>query len=552
MKKIYFLLLTLLISAFSFGQTVFINEIHYDDAGGDAGEGVEIAGPAGTDLSTYTLTPYNGNGGAPYSATSLSGTIPNEGGTGYGTVFFAITGLQNGAPDGIALDNGGALVQFLSYEGSFAGVGGVANGVTSTDIGVSEDGTVEGMSLQLIGTGNVYTDFTWSAQSASSYNLINPGQTFGAASPTVIINSPSDAAVFAPGTTSVDVVFSTNNLVGGETVDITVNGSTTTGVTSPFNIVTTDGTTYNVTVDLVNGSVIDSDMVSFSVASLNTVADIAALRTDVTNNGEGRYYQITGGSLVSHTDSFNNRKWVQDNNISGMLIYDSGNVITTTYNVGDMVTGLRGYTQIVSGVLRFIPTSDSGVVASTGNAVIPQVVTIAAVNAAPNNYESELIQLNNVTFVAGDGVATFGTGQNYDVTDGGDTIIKRTDFFSADYIGQLIPSGSLPSLVAISGQFNGTAQIYVRSLSDFTLSVDQFETNNFSIYPNPTSIGFVTITSNNSEVMSVAVYDILGKQVINQTINNNNRLNVSGLNSGIYIIKISQNNASVTKKLVIK
>ena len=551
MKKIYFLLLTLLISAFSFGQTVFINEIHYDDAGGDAGEGVEIAGPAGTDLSTYTLTPYNGNGGAPYSATSLSGTIPNEGGTGYGTVFFAITGLQNGAPDGIALDNGGALVQFLSYEGSFAGVGGVANGVTSTDIGVSEDGTVEGMSLQLIGTGNVYTDFTWSAQSASSYNLINPGQTFGAASPTVIINSPSDAAVFAPGTTSVDVVFSTNNLVGGETVDITVNGSTTTGVTSPFNIVTTDGTTYNVTVDLVNGSVIDSDMVSFSVASLNTVADIAALRTDVTNNGEGRYYQITGGSLVSHTDSFNNRKWVQDNNISGMLIYDSGNVITTTYNVGDMVTGLRGYTQIVSGVLRFIPTSDSGVVASTGNAVIPQVVTIAAVNAAPNNYESELIQLNNVTFVAGDGVATFGTGQNYDVTDGGDTIIKRTDFFSADYIGQLIPSGSLPSLVAISGQFNGTAQIYVRSLSDFTLSVDQFETNNFSIYPNPTSIGFVTITSNNSEVMSVAVYDILGKQVINQTINNN-RLNVSGLNSGIYIIKISQNNASVTKKLVIK
>jgi len=61
----------------------------------------------------------------------------------------------------------------------------------------------------------------------------------------------------------------------------------------------------------------------------------------------------------------------------------------------------------------------------------------------------------------------------------------------------------------------------------------------------------VTITSNNSEVMSIAVYDILGKQVINQTINNN-RLNVSELNSGIYIIKISQNNSSVTKKLVIK
>mgnify|MGYP000002549430 CR=1 FL=1 len=52
------------------------------------------------------------------------------------------------------------------------------------------------------------------------------------------------------------------------------------------------------------------------------------------------------------------------------------------------------------------------------------------------------------------------------------------------------------------------------SANDFVLSVDQFETNNFSIYPNPTSTGFVTITSNNSEVMSVAVYDILGKQII--------------------------------------
>ncbi len=34
-------------------STIFINEIHYDNTGGDAGEGVEIAGPAGTDLSGW-------------------------------------------------------------------------------------------------------------------------------------------------------------------------------------------------------------------------------------------------------------------------------------------------------------------------------------------------------------------------------------------------------------------------------------------------------------------------------------------------------------------
>ena len=55
----------------------------------------------------------------------------------------------------------------------------------------------------------------------------------------------------------------------------------------------------------------------------------------------------------------------------------------------------------------------------------------------------------------------------------------------------------------------------------------------------------------NDNAISVSVYDILGKQVINQTLTNN-RVDVSALNAGLYILKISQNDASVTKKLVIK
>ena len=87
--------------------------------------------------------------------------------------------------------------------------------------------------------------------------------------------------------------------------------------------------------------------------------------------------------------------------------------------------------------------------------------------------------------------------------------------------------------------------------NDFSLSIEEFSTNGFSVYPNPTATGFVNITSTNSDAISVIVYDILGKQVINSALNNN-RLNVSTLNTGVYILKISQNNATVTKKLVIK
>jgi hypothetical protein len=38
-----------------------INEIHYDNVGTDAGEAVEIAGPAGTDLSGWKIVRYNGS-----------------------------------------------------------------------------------------------------------------------------------------------------------------------------------------------------------------------------------------------------------------------------------------------------------------------------------------------------------------------------------------------------------------------------------------------------------------------------------------------------------
>jgi len=84
-----------------------------------------------------------------------------------------------------------------------------------------------------------------------------------------------------------------------------------------------------------------------------------------------------------------------------------------------------------------------------------------------------------------------------------------------------------------------------------TLSVNQFEANNFKLYPNPTATGTVNIISAQAGTVEVSVFDILGKQVISQTVNNNT-LNVSQLNAGVYIVKISQNNTSVTKKLIVK
>jgi VCBS repeat-containing protein len=164
---------------------LFINEIHYDNVGTDTGEAIEIAGPAGTDLTGWSIVRYNGNGGVVYtspaqSSPALSGTIPDQG-NGYGTVVvtYPQDGLQNGPPDGIALvAPNGQAVQFLSYEGVIVASGGPADGMTSIDIGVSEESGPLGQSLQLTGTGAVGSDFTWQPDATSSFGQINPGQSF--------------------------------------------------------------------------------------------------------------------------------------------------------------------------------------------------------------------------------------------------------------------------------------------------------------------------------------------------------------------------------------
>ncbi|GAB2581423.1 multifunctional nuclease/2',3'-cyclic-nucleotide 2'-phosphodiesterase/5'-nucleotidase/3'-nucleotidase [Paractinoplanes abujensis] len=143
----------------------FISEIHYDNAGTDTGEAVEVQAPAGTDLTGWQIVLYNGNGGAAYNTATLSGAVPAA---GVVVQNYPADGIQNGAPDGVALVKpDGSVAEFLSYEGVMTGTGGPANGLTSTDIGVSEiASTPVGHSLQKL-------DGTWQAPAASSFGVLN-------------------------------------------------------------------------------------------------------------------------------------------------------------------------------------------------------------------------------------------------------------------------------------------------------------------------------------------------------------------------------------------
>ena len=82
-----------------------------------------------------------------------------------------------------------------------------------------------------------------------------------------------------------------------------------------------------------------------------------------------------------------------------------------------------------------------------------------------------------------------------------------------------------------------------------TASVGNNELLNISMYPNPVS-DRLNISAQ-STIKSAAIYNLLGKKVMSLEINKNSEsINVSGLASGMYLIKYSLDNAIGTAKFI--
>ncbi len=198
---------------FVFGQTTtndaWINEFHYDNDGPDENEFVEIViKDAGSyDVSLFTLSLYNGNGGTVYASYSGNdaGVTVGETVGNYTFVRINVEGIQNGAPDGFALSYDDELIQFLSYEDTFTATEGPANGLTSVDVGVSESGGATapvGYSLQLTGHGYGYDDFVWTGPIEETPGYINSGQFLF---PTFEFSAESATAAENAGTVNIPV-----------------------------------------------------------------------------------------------------------------------------------------------------------------------------------------------------------------------------------------------------------------------------------------------------------------------------------------------------------
>ena len=150
------------------------NELHYDNGSTDVNEAIEVLAPAGTDLDGWSVVLYNGTNPANafvYDTDSLSGVVADQGGgVGTAVVDYPTNGIQNGGNDGMALvapDD--TVVELLSWEGTMTAGDGPAAGITSTDLGVAEDGgTAADQSLQRTPDGS-----SWYGPACASFGELN-------------------------------------------------------------------------------------------------------------------------------------------------------------------------------------------------------------------------------------------------------------------------------------------------------------------------------------------------------------------------------------------
>jgi len=83
------------------------------------------------------------------------------------------------------------------------------------------------------------------------------------------------------------------------------------------------------------------------------------------------------------------------------------------------------------------------------------------------------------------------------------------------------------------------------------LSTDDFTISNINMYPNPVK-NSLNINLNYPNQTQIDIYNVLGKKVISKVIYKSDIINTEQLSSGMYIVRIKQNETTISKKLIKK
>ncbi|MDB9961110.1 T9SS type A sorting domain-containing protein [Oceanihabitans sp.] len=594
MKKIYFLLF-MLISSVSFGQV--INEIDADTPGTDMAEFIELLWTPNTALDGLVVVLYNGSSDTSYAAFDLDGQSTDANG------FYILgnTGIISAGDTDIgadnALQNGADAVALYTGDDTDFPEATPATDVNLVDAIVYGTGDADDTDLMMaLGETTQWDESLNGANSTESLQLTADGTSYETKVPT--FRNDNNSAVCPISITGTDALcddFTTGVDTYTVTVDFTGGGAGA----GTYTITPSSGS-----LDLSSGDPDVDASGTITIAGIDEGTDFSLtiqdgalcdLMTDVTSPVcepsldlplyEGFDYTI--GEDLGLQPNWNNYSG-SDNPIlvaSGSLSYpdllaSTGNSITME---GGFVDSEIVFTPVTSGAVyasfilnvtdmaNIMDLTDGGYVAIlVGNGFNARLWIRPNTDPVGTTYD---IALTNASSGSGF-VGNYSIGDSvfivmsYDIDSGainGWVNPAGTDFGGSAPTALLTDTDATPDTLIDrfalrQDSTNETPAMTIDELrigtswadvTPTTLSVEEFNANAFNIFPNPTSNGIVNITTANSDAMSVSVFDILGKQVLNETVSNNT-LNVSTLNSGVYIIKIVQNGNTSTKKLVIK
>ncbi len=291
MKHFYFLLFTVAFNATVFAQQPIITAIIDGDCTGGNPKVVEIFASGTVDFTQFTFelqTNANTNWASPTSLAPF-GTRTNSfvyitttGSAAAIATEFPSINATNSLTTGAANFNGDDRVRII--DAAMATVDQFGESSTSGTGQAWE--YIDSFAKRVSGTGpeSTFNPASWSyggvrfldnqgvcqGGSITFETLIGGLGTYSSTAntnPLLTITAPTNGASLNSATTTVDVTWSTQNVPAGATYNISVNGTTTTGVTSPFAVPVQTGGSYAVIVSMINGgATVTSDTINFSVA----------------------------------------------------------------------------------------------------------------------------------------------------------------------------------------------------------------------------------------------------------------------------------------------
>ena len=122
----------------------------------------------------------------------------------------------------------------------------------------------------------------------------------------------------------------------------------------------------------------------------------------------------------------------------------------------------------------------------------------------------------------------------------------HTSEFDTDYECAFVIKNADGEVLYTSGEhFNGIFMTYDNNCG-MPVSVEEVSASNARLYPNPTN-GIVNIEGNN--MMTISVMNVLGQKVLETTAIGNTTVDLSGFESGIYMVRIETENGVMTEKI---